>query len=1279
MGKGLKFKVQKKTIMEKVAQQVRKELNNNSNKLKLLFKCGLIMIISALSLLLNAQVSQTIYIDPTYSGTQKGTISQPYTSLPIFQSNSAYLIKGGTTLTTNTDYAYNVNNCILGSYNGVANIECNVVGRCFFLIGNNNSIQDLNIKSLNNNGNAPNQSTVVELKVSGGKSYLKNLNISGGWRGIVGGNYDVGTGVVSISNCTVNSTQHDGIYVSFLDSLIVDNVKVWNVNLNYAVDYGGDALQSESVKYVKIDHSSFDHTSTSGKYALIVNGYINATVSNTILKSKNGEACTYPGDNVDDNIPTYYTMTNCILDGGMRGIQNRCDNFTATNCIISNSLTYAIESGDQVTLNNCVFANVDTAILIWWPTTKTIKNCIFYNVYQPFAGVGMTGNNNLFYNASVKYNTKWNTFLGTNVIEKDPILTSPSTLDYTIKKGSPCIDAGDNNISVKYDLLNVKRPQGTAVDIGAYEYISGVADTTPVKYVVTGGGTICSAGTGIAVGLGSSDVGISYQLFKGTSASGSPIAGTGSAISFGNQTSEGTYTVVATDTKNKSTNTMTGSAVITLSTAPKTFSITGGGSICSGGSGIAIGLNGSESGVNYQLYRGTTIVGATIAGTGAVLNFGSQTTAGTYSVIATKASSTCVSTMTGTSTISVISLPKVYTVSGGGTYSGIALTIKLSGSESGVVYQLYRGTTTVGSSVAGTGSAISFTSLTLAGTYTVVASKPSTTCTVNMSGSAIIIVSATKPTVYNVNGGGAYCADATGVSVSLSGSESGVNYQLYLGSVKVGSAVSGSGSGLGFGLQKSTGTYTVIATNQSTGTTSTMQGSAIVTVNALPSVYIVTGGGSIEINGADVLVGLSKSEIGVNYQLYRGNTATGGYIAGSGSEIDFGNQTVAGTYTVIAQRQSSGCSVNMSGSATIVDNTKPKAFNITGGGQFCDGELGVNIGLSLSESGVSYQLYNGDVIEGLPINGNNNALDFGKHIKAGTYKIIGTNNLTKSYTTMTGSAIIFVNSLPIPYEVIGGGVVNSTIEGVSIGLSNSELNVQYQLYFGNEVVGSTIVGNGKSLDFGKFSKVGKYTVSAQNSKTTCSDNMSGVVTIITDETTAIYDVTGGGIYVAGGTGVPVGLSGSVIGVDYQLYKDGIAIGSPITGTGSVIEFGSMTEQGVYTVLAIDRGTSAATKMSGKAEVKLNTATSVNSETSSSQQFIVYPNPSNGNFNVKLENPSNGAQIISIYNLIGVKVYEKVIESGSDIVNIQQNLSVGNYLLRVMSDKNIMGTKKIVIQ
>ncbi len=93
------------------------------------------------------------------------------------------------------------------------------------------------------------------------------------------------------------------------------------------------------------------------------------------------------------------------------------------------------------------------------------------------------------------------------------------------------------------------------------------------------------------------------------------------------------------------------------------------------------------------------------------------------------------------------------------------------------------------------------------------------------------------------------------------------------------------------------------------------------TYNAAPNAFAVNGGGLFCFGKPGVSVGLSGSETGVNYQLVvNGSTNIGTPIAGTGSSITFGIQTIAGTYTVIAKNAASTVSANMTGSVTVTAN-----------------------------------------------------------------------------------------------------------------------------------------------------------------------------------------------------------------------------------------------------------------------------------------------------------------------------------------------------------------------
>ncbi len=433
-----------------------------------------------------------------------------------------------------------------------------------------------------------------------------------------------------------------------------------------------------------------------------------------------------------------------------------------------------------------------------------------------------------------------------------------------------------------------------------------------------------------------------------------PIAGTsgictGSTVTETDDTIGGTWScgspLVATISSATGivTGISAGAATITYSLAPgcaatypitvvppsTIYTVTGGGDFCIGGVGSSVGLSGSNTASIYQVYLGATAVGSAIVGSGGPINFGLFPAGGSYTVTATDITYGCTTTMSGSAVIVVDPLPTPYAVTGTGTYcsGGTGAVVGLSGSDAGVNYQVYSGTTAIASPVAGTGAAISLDSVptvvggTLffggSGTYTVVATNATTGCVNNMTGSAIITISP-LPTAYSVTGGGSYCAGDAGVSVDLAASDPGVNYQLYNGLLAVGAPIPGTGSSISFGLMSAPGTYTVIGVDATTGCTNNMTDSATVTVNALPATFSVTGGGSYCAGGAGVSIGLSGSITGIDYQLYSGSAPTGISASGvSALPIDFGSITGAGVYTVIATDATTSCANVMTGSATV--------------------------------------------------------------------------------------------------------------------------------------------------------------------------------------------------------------------------------------------------------------------------------------------------------------------------------------------------------------------------
>ncbi|MCW5906930.1 MAG: T9SS type A sorting domain-containing protein [Chitinophagales bacterium] len=143
-----------------------------------------------------------------------------------------------------------------------------------------------------------------------------------------------------------------------------------------------------------------------------------------------------------------------------------------------------------------------------------------------------------------------------------------------------------------------------------------------VNHNLTGGGNYCSGGSGVPVGLATSQSGVTYQLYNGASPVGSTVAGTGGAISFGNQTAAGTYTVktttaggyCATDVNGGSPN----SVNVAVVTAP---SASAGTAVVTCSNSGAVNITAGSSAGNYASVQWTS------NGTGTWTNQNSLTTA----------------------------------------------------------------------------------------------------------------------------------------------------------------------------------------------------------------------------------------------------------------------------------------------------------------------------------------------------------------------------------------------------------------------------------------------------------------------------------------------------------------------------------------------------------------------------------------------------------------------------------------------------------------------------
>jgi autotransporter-associated beta strand protein len=138
---------------------------------------------------------------------------------------------------------------------------------------------------------------------------------------------------------------------------------------------------------------------------------------------------------------------------------------------------------------------------------------------------------------------------------------------------------------------------------------------------------------------------------------GSPISGadTGTlTINPATTGNSGSYDVVVYNSCGQVTSS---AATLSVNPLPTVYTVGGGGAYCSGGSGLPVTLSGSDIGIAYLLQTNGVYNGVTLPGTGAALGFNNQTTAATYTVLASNTTTTCSAAMSGNASVTINPLP----------------------------------------------------------------------------------------------------------------------------------------------------------------------------------------------------------------------------------------------------------------------------------------------------------------------------------------------------------------------------------------------------------------------------------------------------------------------------------------------------------------------------------------------------------------------------------------------------------------------------------------------
>ena len=539
-----------------------------------------------------------------------------------------------------------------------------------------------------------------------------------------------------------------------------------------------------------------------------------------------------------------------------------------------------------------------------------------------------------------------------------------------------------------------------------------------------------------------------------------------------------------------------------------------------------------------------------------------------YSLISVQESSVtkCSNSASGSATITINPLPTA-TISGSATICSkssvplITFTGSIGTAPYTFIYKINGGADQSIKTVSGNSVSIPVSTDTV-GTfvYSLVSVQESsgTTCLNSATGSATIVINPLP--VASVTGTTTVCQNSPHPSVTLSASGAmapyTITYRINGGALLV--ANTGSGNSVNIDVPTAfsgTFTYTLVTVqdNSSTHCLNAASGSAIITVNPLPSAAI-TGTTTICENSSLPLITFTGSNATAPYTFsYRINGGPVLTISSNGNTTTLPVPTsLAGTYVysiVSVQESSSTACFNAAfGSATVIVNPLPTA-SIMGDTAVCAGSVNPLVRFTGSNASAPYTFMytiNGDIPKSITSTGNEALLPVPTAV-AGiyTYSLVNVreSSSTACLNTASGSVAITVNQLPTA-SITGTVTVCQSAVAPMVTFSGtgglSPYSFTYRINNGVPLsvtsVGSTISLTVSTNTPGKF--VYELLSIQESSGTACVNGATGTATITVNPLPAKASLVTPNNHLCNGVSGQITIYNYTQGFSYTWFRDG---------------------------------------------------------------------------------------------------------------------------------------------